>query len=201
MSTVSDIVTIAGPAGLISGLLTHGLAIWREKSTGKSQARYLGLQVAIILERFAGDCLNLVSEIDTGAQLKHSPDSLSTNLPLLPEFPKDDLGWRAMDAILAHKVLSVHVDRGAAQGAINDDWMYGGPNSAPFECARQAAILGWQAWQTAADVRHVYGLPEYRPRYPFYETLRDRVVADDKAVAENQVRMTAMFAKPNASPI
>ncbi|MDQ0837855.1 hypothetical protein [Sphingomonas faeni] len=197
MSWASDFITIAGPAGLISGSLTHYLAGRREKWTSQRQARYLGLQVAIILERFAGDCINLVSEIDTGAQLSHNPESLPTKIPELQEFPKDDLGWRAMDSTLAHRVMSVHVDRNASQGAVTDDMMYCGATSAPFECARQAAILGWQSWQTAEAVRNAYGLPRYEPRHPFYETLRNRVASDERDRELNRARVQEMLAGAN----
>lgn len=58
--------------------------------------------------------------------------------------------------------------------------MYAGPTSAPFECARLAAILGWQAWEIAADLRVKYGLPPYTPDPPFHQILFKRVRKDER---------------------
>lgn len=87
-------------------------------------------------------------------------------------------------------MLTVPVERSARQGAINDEWAYGGPNSAPFECARQAAIIGWLAWQVAVEVRRSNALPAYVPTHRFDENLCDRVARD----AEAAERMREDFA-------
>lgn len=78
MSWLSDMVTIAAPAGVVSAVATHALAGLSERRSMRRQSRYLALRVAIILEQFAGDCVNLVSEVDVGVQLNSNPESLPT---------------------------------------------------------------------------------------------------------------------------
>lgn len=96
MTALGDFVTIVGPAGVIGGIVSgsvnHVLKSWGERRTTQAQARYLALRVAIALERFAGDCLDLIAEINMGTELRRDPSSQPTNLPTLAEYPADDLG-------------------------------------------------------------------------------------------------------------
>ncbi len=198
MSWVTDFVTIAGPAGLVSAGLTHALAGWREKRKSRRQGQYLALRLAIILERYASECSDLVSRIDAAFETNGDPSTFPTDLPPAPGYPEDDEGWRVLDSSLAHRVLALVVERNAAQAAVTEDWMYCGPTSAPFECSRLAAILGLEAWDTAVALRQRYKLPPYMARFPFHKSLFMRVRKDERDRAQAAERMKELARERSA---
>jgi hypothetical protein len=193
MSWVTDIVTIAGPAGLVSAVLTHGLSGWRERRKSVRQGQYLALRLAVILERYASECNDLVARIDAAADANVNPDNYPTDLPPAPSYPEDDEGWRVLYSALAHRALALVVERNAAQAAVAEDWFHHGSTSAPFECSRLAAILGWEAWETAVDLRLRYSLPPYLARFPFNKSLFMRVRKNerDREAAVERMRQLA----------
>jgi hypothetical protein len=160
-----EIAKVLG-TGVVAAALTHGVSWWRdsrkEKASNLRDARYLALRLAVILERFAIDCSEVVGLVDTYAASKGSAGSQTTKLPEIGEFPSDS-DWKTIDPKLAARALEFVNELLMAQQKLNFSWHVSDEDQITEECADDAALLGLRAWDLAHQLRQRHDLPRFTP--------------------------------------
>jgi hypothetical protein len=94
-------------AGVGTAVVTGLISIYRDHRHKKSQAAYMAMRLAVVLEAVAADCSDLIADNATARQSadEQFPD-WKTKLPELPPYPDDAEGWRAIDRKLAGRCLN-----------------------------------------------------------------------------------------------
>jgi hypothetical protein len=116
------------------------------------------MRLAIALEGYTYSCWKLIVENQNAEtpQDYEFPD-WDPDLPMMPQYPDDPDGWRALDIDLANQVLSLPNQIEGGQAAIYAaiEFEEGHVQDVVEE---QASKLGVDAWNLAGQLRHLYGL-------------------------------------------
>lgn len=163
--TWQDIVKLAVTTGVLTAAVNQLLVWWREQHTEqnrqRSDASYLGLRIAVILEKFAIDCVDRIGDNqmhrDSGGHAGRS----YTTLPELPEYP-DDLAWKSIDQDLAARALTFRNELTLSDSYLSFSWDVE-PEDAPHACSLQCGRCGHLAWEVAVEIRKRYSLPAFEP--------------------------------------
>jgi hypothetical protein len=103
----TDILKLAGTTGILTTLLNQGAGWLREwltnKSRKESEAIYLAMRLAVILEGFVIECWHRAWHNES--QLAVGNMRLDYDLPALASYPQDS-DWKSLDPKLAGQVLS-----------------------------------------------------------------------------------------------
>jgi hypothetical protein len=149
----------------------------------KSEASYLALRLAAILEGYAYDCASFIVD---NANAEQGPNdelpSWKVKLPELPPFPEEKEAWHSFDLKLAARVLDIRNHLAGSQGVLN-------ATSSEFETLpylgdalnEHAGARGHEAWALAKDLRSRYGLPSFKPVWDFIDTLENALKRAEKA--------------------
>jgi hypothetical protein len=186
-----------------AGLGTVGVqVVWpliQERRAKKDRAAYLALRVAVTLEAYASDCLDLIFE---NASLPEPPDQPYPDwnpiLPKEPSYPVDDHdGWRSMTRSLVTRCLNFPNKVRGSQGMIRSTVEYGYGDELSDVIEEHAALRGIEAWEIATSLRKEYHLPPSEAIFDYVEALRARLniaLGGKAAREESQAAMTkAMF--------
>jgi hypothetical protein len=118
----SEILKVALSTGIFAAIITSGLQWlreWRTERTHKARdAAYSAMRVAVILERFAIDCANIISDNHLHSSSGGHAGSAHVELPHLIDYPADT-DWKALDAFLAMRALSLRNDILLSEGVLN----------------------------------------------------------------------------------
>jgi|SRR6266851_4312275 len=92
--SISDILTLAFSTGVITALLNNllgWLRDWKKDHTStKRDPRYSAMRIAVILEKFAIECANVISDNDLYKKAEgHAGAAHGTLPPLSPHSPDD----------------------------------------------------------------------------------------------------------------
>ena len=166
--SASNILTLAFTTGIVTAALNNLMGWWRdskkEHTTTTRDARYSAIKIAVILEQFAIECANIISD----NQLHNSSEGYAGiahgTLPTFADYPAD-MDWKAIDPALAARALSLPNELSLSEGIIKFWWEIepGDKGILLTACDRQAGKCGFRAWQVAADMRRRYGFPEFSP--------------------------------------
>lgn len=129
---------------------------------GRRHGAYLALRLAIILEEFASDCLELIYDNRNHWSSRGVMGMLRTRLPDLKAFPDDDSGWKALRIALAEKVLTFPSKVADSRSRLRSIWETEASSEealTPY-CSDQAAECGLEAARLAALLRHDYDYPQ-----------------------------------------
>ncbi|MFI5022840.1 MAG: hypothetical protein ACHQRJ_14470 [Alphaproteobacteria bacterium] len=152
-----------GKVALTSGVLASGInLIWQHFSRRESyrrDARYLAQRLAVILEKFAIDCADIIA----GNELHRTSDGHAgvrrLALPTLAAFPAD-ADWKAVDSALAGRAVALPNEIALADHKILFWWdVVGDEDCMETEADQQAGMCGYRAWNLAADLRMRHGVP------------------------------------------
>jgi hypothetical protein len=143
----------------------------------KRDARYVAQRVAIILEKFAVDCANVINDNDLHNQSKGHDGKRHLCLPELGPLPAD-ADWKALSPKLVDRVLSMPNELALADGAISFWWdVVGDEECMQTETDQRAGTCGLRAWLLASDLRKQYKIPASNlPEigWNFVDTLRKK---------------------------
>jgi hypothetical protein len=188
LTTFGGLLTFAATAGIITALLNQVFGIgrdwWIARTKRKSEAGYLALRLAALLEDYAYACANFIGENANAQQPPDEPyPAWNTKLPDLPSFPEEKDGWHSIDLKLAARVLDLRNHLAGSQGVIASTAEFA-DNELEEELEEQAGARGQEAWTLARDLRSRYGLPPFIPVWDFTESLDSAVKRARKAKEE-----------------
>ncbi|CAN2534616.1 hypothetical+protein [Methylocapsa aurea] len=129
---------------------------WTNKRRTKSEATYLALRLAVILEEFVGKCV--YRGLHDQANLTEGRIELDFNLPTLTCYPLDSQDWKSFhnhSSKLADQILSFQNYVASAGMSCHFQGMHEGNRIAS---ADETIIAGIKAWNIAQELRKSYGL-------------------------------------------
>ena len=188
------IVKGAFGAGLGTAGVQVGWSLIQEHRAKKDRAAYLALRVAVTLEAYASDCLDLIFD---NASLQEPPDQPYPDwnpfLPEAPSYPEDDHdGWRSMTRSLVTRCLNFPNKVRGSQGMIRSTAEHGHGDELSDVIDEHAALRGIEAWEIATSLRKEYHLPPSEAIFDYVEALRVRLniaLAGKAAREESQAAM------------
>jgi hypothetical protein len=155
------VVQLALSTGIVTAVLSQLLG-WvidyrKEQRTTHRDASYLALRLAVIMESYATDCAEAISDNDLFDSSEGHAGKQHAVLPKLAEYPPE-IEWRSVDASLASRILSFRSEIVLADRSVAFWWEVG-PENAGTECDSQTGKCGYRAWRLASDLRTRYSLP------------------------------------------
>jgi hypothetical protein len=100
--TIIQLITAVGVGSLITTILNLWWGWWSKRSENKRSAAYLAIRLAVILERFAIECADVVTEQE---EFEQGRGESASALPALEGFPSEQ-GWNTLDPALSARVLT-----------------------------------------------------------------------------------------------
>jgi hypothetical protein len=153
---VTIISALSALSAIISSVITLLLGWLREwranKSQKESEAAYLAMRLAVILEEFVVKCV--YRSWHDEAVLNRGFAELDYCLPPLSSYPKDS-DWKSLDLKLAGQVLSFQNEITAAAASCEFQGMCEGNKMAS---ANETIVAGVNAWKLAQSLRKKYNL-------------------------------------------
>jgi hypothetical protein len=105
--TWTSVLPLAATTGIITTALNQVVVLsrefWTNKRREKSEASYLAMRLAVILEEFVVKCVYRAWHDD--ADIAEGARELAYDLPTLSSYPQES-DWRSLDPTLAGRVLS-----------------------------------------------------------------------------------------------
>jgi hypothetical protein len=183
MNYTQEVLTMAATTGIFTTLLNQGVSWlrewWTNKSRKKSEAIYLALRLAALLEEFVVKCVYRAWHDD--ADLTEGAIELDYNLPTLACYPQDS-DWKSLDPELAGQILSFPNEITSARMACEFQEMREGNNIAS---AHEIIIAGVKAWRLAQDLRKKYDLIAITIKHiDFLEVEHTKIQQQQKEYAE-----------------
>jgi hypothetical protein len=186
LTTWSGMLVFAATTGIITAVLNQVFGIgrdwWAARVKRKSEAGYLALRLATILEGYAYDCASFIGD---NSEAPQGPDDeipgWKVKLPTLPPFPEEKEGWHSIDLGLAARVLDVRNHLAGSQGVIDATNRFETLLDLGDELDEHAGARGQEAWALAKDLRSRYGLPAFKPVWDFTDTLENALQRAEKA--------------------
>jgi hypothetical protein len=155
----TSVLKLAATTGIFTTILTLGVSWlrdwWRDKSRKKTEATYLALRLAVILEQFVGQCAYRAwhDEVD----LREGRE-LGYKLPTLTCYPPDAADWKSFyerNSKLAGQVLSFPNEIASAEILSQ---FQGTREGNYFASANEVIVAGVKAWRLAQALRKNYDL-------------------------------------------
>jgi hypothetical protein len=176
--------TILG-AAFVQGLFV----IYRDYRLRQSQAAYMAMRLAVILEAHAAACWEFIAR--NGAEEPH-PEGHFTGqitLPVVGPYPGDaEEGWRAIDRRLAGRCLGLPLKISANQVEIgwtgtydDDEWDDVGPT-----IHEMAASRGLDAWKLAKELRRKHHIEPADEGLDFSDRLLEAQANAQQALADQR---------------
>ena len=95
-------------SSVIAALLTQGLAILRDYLNVRRDAKHSALYLALAIENYANDCIDIYSNITNYISSKKTMGRYHSNLNPLPDFP-DTIDFKSLGIKTVNEVLSFRV--------------------------------------------------------------------------------------------
>jgi hypothetical protein len=218
-----DVLNFAGTffsAGLGTVAVQSILPLLRDRWHRKSQANYMAMRLAVTLEAYASGCEEFISNNEDDPEDPPERDDefndLKKKLPVLPPFPDDAEGWRAIDAKLANRCLHFLNGINRSQSSLYGFICHPGAvwrDDVRKRIEIHAAELGLQALDLAANVRKKHNVEktdamEYCKGYLRNKLTTARtelenrdVISSEKEAREAAVATTAAARNGGNSPV
>lgn len=145
-------------AGVGTAVVQWLASIAADERSKKSKADFLALQLAINLEAFARQCIELDRENEFAEQFpdQQFPD-WSATLPSIDQTPDDVDGWRSLDQNMVGRYYNLWVDRDAEQKSLFET-IYHVEDDLEEYVALSVAKMGTRALKLATEIRTRHGL-------------------------------------------
>jgi hypothetical protein len=138
-------------------MLTLFWGAWSKHAENKRSATYLAARLAVILERFAIECADVVTDQEDFERAGQGRASVHCRgLSLSP--PKQ--GWNTLDSALLSRVLTFPNTLRLHKLALDSLWNVS-PSDFSKECSRDSGKLGSMAWALSRDLRARYRLQPF----------------------------------------
>lgn len=153
-----DWIKIVAGAGVGTAIVQGFVALARDERAKKSKADFLALQLAIALEAFARQCIDLDHENEVA---EHHPDeqypNWSAKLPTIGQTPDDVDGWRSLDQNLVGRFFNLKADRDEEQKGLHEI-LYHVEDDLEEYVALSVERLASRALKLATEIRTRHGL-------------------------------------------
>lgn len=160
MSTTFTFVDFLG-LGFVTAIVNQLLGVlvqtFNSQREMKSKGRHLALQLATLLERFAIDCADAISDIELWQDSNGAAGRSDASLPEFPALP-GDASWHLLRGNLASRVASLPNERLLAAQAIATSWLLDGDEDGKY-VAQRSGWCGYRAWLLAEDIRATHEQP------------------------------------------
>jgi hypothetical protein len=155
-----DILKVAGASGVFVFLLACIKDYFVHRKTLKRDAMYLAARLVVVLEKFAVDCANTISDNDLYSSSGGSAGTQRFSLPTLGAFPSD-ADWKAIAPNLVDRVMSMPNELSLVDHKILFWWeVLADRDCMQTETNDQSGEFGFYAWELALDLRKECNLPE-----------------------------------------
>ncbi len=155
----TSVLKLAATTGIITTILTLSVSWlrdwWRDKNRKNTEATYLALRLAVILEEFVAKCVYRLWHDEADVREGREP---GYKLPTLASYPPDSPDWKSFherNQKLAGQVLSFPNEITSAEMSCQFQGMREGN---PFASADETVVAGVNAWTLAQTLRTNYGL-------------------------------------------
>jgi hypothetical protein len=187
--TWGDVLKLALTTGIVTSAMSLGVG-WlqesrREKAKTERDARYLALRLAVIFEKFAIYCADVIYDNGLADTSGGHAGTQHTRLPDLEGFP-DDADWKALDGTLAGRALTFRVELLLSGKMLAELWVFSDPDEIAVECNEQAGLHGMRAWEIAHDLRARYLLSPFDPAKLAYDVTGTLRTHRDAALARRR---------------
>lgn len=144
-------------ATVIATCANYCLKLWDERRARRDQGTMEALRLAVVLERYAADCAEIVGNSEAwhhGNQLAHAP---ATAIPVAPLLPGVD--WKCLPVEVASKVIALDNEIYLVRGSLNELSYI--DEEATYSRTRQfAGKYGSKALDIAEALRRQFKLPD-----------------------------------------
>jgi len=170
----AQVLGFAATAGVVSAILGYFLTHRAELRRKKLENAYTAIRLAVIFEKYASECTDVIMHNDHYEAVKGKSVSPVTDLPVLSELPGDDAGWRGLSSGTVAESLSFPLRIKLAQEIIQSAFVHAEQADAVQEASDQAVILGTLAWKLAGRLRSEHSFEPFRPEFPFQQCFLDK---------------------------
>jgi hypothetical protein len=156
---VSEFLSLAAVAGILSATVSALLNYGVKHLERRSAARFLALELAILLERYA---LELYRSLYEHRNFVSSDGANGTELiypAKLPEYPQKPDVWPALSPSMANRTLGFRAELDQETFDLREIYDYMGEEG-EWYALKMAAKFGHDAIILSRDLRHTYGLPQ-----------------------------------------
>ncbi len=195
------ILSTAAASGIIVTALNQAANTARNRRKNTRDATYLALRLATELEHFAQKCHRHRVDLSNFCTSEGANGRRTAELPLLPEYPADGDGWRALTTELADKTLSfrllVHQSSANIDFAESEWWEDG-----EKQALEELALRAHDAMAIAGELRKRYGLGGFASSFDLRGSIArnaERVRAEREAEKE-QDEAPIIFIRGQATP-
>ena len=177
----SNLAQVVLGAGFGTAAVTGLTSLYRDYRHKKSQAAYMAMRLAVVLELYAADCSDLIAK---NANAEQAPDERfpdwNVEMPALPPYPDDPEGWRAVDRKLAGRCLNLRNKIFGSQGAITSTIEFD-VDDLEDTLNENIAARGLEAWQLAVALRRKHGIEDADVVWNFADRLEKTLRKTEKS--------------------
>ncbi|ATD60132.1 hypothetical protein CNX70_07955 [Janthinobacterium svalbardensis] len=155
--SVSPLGQIFG-SGLVAAVFSQLLIFMKERSRDKQiedrDRKFIALQLAVTLERYAIECAMRINKISDILEEYYQTRSFMVAIPSMPNLTLPDaVEWRWIETALTSEVLSLAPRISFSEGSIQFILDAAGMHSGAEESQRQLKLMGHDVWMLAEKVR------------------------------------------------
>lgn len=178
-----DIGKIVGLSAIVGSLANAALEHFvTHRRKWKSERNYLAIRLIVVLERFSVDCAEAISQSYLAEQSKGGTGDRIGEIPTIGGFP-NDADWKALDPILAERVLSFPTQLELAKHYIAGLWHTSDEDYFYEDVQCRTASYGLDVWSLALDLRNLCKVPASnlnKSGWDFIDSLRETVRTVDE---------------------
>ncbi len=191
-----DVLKISASSSVLTTFIGWGLNhFFVHRATLKRDARYLAQRLAIVLEKYAVDCANSITDNNLHDSSGGQAGERHVVLPDIGSFPAE-ADWKAIDPDLMDRVLSMPNELVLADQAISFWWnVVGDEDCMRTEANDQAGECGLRAWLLASELRKRCGIPASTlpaTSWDFVAALQKRVEAAEARLCKGRDNETSV---------
>jgi hypothetical protein len=180
---VEILKVIAG--GVVAAALTLIVNGWRQNRDMERAGRNLAIQLTDIFERIALACAEIPGKHSANQRDNPYDGSGIENLPIVPDLPDDDAGWRSLDATFAIDARTFATRRQQCRAMVMGIAEHGDAHDVETEVEDQALVLGDAAWDLAQRLRDRYMLGLSHIEWNLTEHFVDGMAKRDERIARH----------------
>lgn len=168
---------------IAAGAGTFAFSWINERRTRRKHGAYLALRLAVLLEDYAENCLDLIYSTRNYFSSNGIVGYYQTRLPELEEYPPDDEGWRSLPLFISEMAINFPRKIAAHQSHLGSIQEYEAGHSSEMaaHCSDMASDIGLEAWKVAAELKQYYSFQEPRRELRAKLTEERQKVIDQEA--------------------
>lgn len=160
---------------MLAATLTQGISLLRDWLKRRREASFSALYAALVLEEYARQCSDCVSESETYDDSSGYAGSPQGRLPEKPSYI-EEIDWKSLGVDATTQCLSLLVEIDMANQKIAAEFEYVDDDAGVMEVRRSAVDVGLKAFALAAQLRAAHRVEKLRldKEWNFLIYLRER---------------------------